>query len=396
MTVHLVYVKGFSRATPTAITNELAERLRRHVRVKTYDYDDGGIIHPQPGDILIGHHHPDPTTLMARSVKAAGWRTKILMAPLAHSEKFLGWHTIGLAPIIERVDHFLAICGRYWFDTLPNSLVSHWGYKIRQLDLAVNRDHFPLLRRRWNTPGQRRFLYVGHTDACKGVDYLSALADANPHLHIAWIGTGTMPSLRVHPLGYHPLTDEATRKTLRHYDFLLHCGRSDANPTTILEAASLGLVPICTPQSGYYREDWVVNVPLDSVGPASAILERLNFAGESELDEWQRRGQAALRGHYNWDRFTRDVLACIDSPAPGEPDDPAWLQRKTLNLRRLDELGRHWSLRPSWAGEAKHGVQKWRRRAQRRIKGCRENNRLLGFLLDPLRAHRQRRRRRTQ
>jgi hypothetical protein len=136
----------------------------------------------------------------------------------------------------------------------------------------------------------------------------------------------------------------------------------------------------------------VVNVPLDSAGAASAILARLNLADESELDELQRRGQAALRGHYNWDRFNRDVLACIDSTAAAEPDDPAWLRRKTMNLKRLDELGCHLSLYPSWAGEAKHGVRKWRRRVQLRLKGCRENNRLLGFLLDPLRAQRQRRR----
>ena len=337
MTIHLVYVKGFSRATPTAITNELAVRLAGRCKVRTYNFDDAGIIRPQPGDVLIGHPHPDPASIFVQSCRQEGWRKRIVMQPFAHGRECLAGFA-RLNDLIQNTDHFLAICARYWIDTLAASPLAHWAYKIRQLDLAVDRRHFPPVKRMWNPPGRRRFIYVGHTAAYKGVDCLAALADHNPHLHVAWMGPGQIPSVHLKTLGYQRLADRSTQRILRDYDFLLTCGRADANPTTVLEAASLGLIPICTPQSGYYRQDWIVNISLDDIEGASKVLNHMNSVDESELTALRAHAETALNSYYTWDRFANDVMACIEAPPACRPDDKAWRQTADANAGVLAKI----------------------------------------------------------
>ena len=205
-------------------------------------------------------------------------------------------------------------------------------------DLAVNRQHYPRLKFAFNPAGQRRFLYIGHTLPYKGTDFLCSLADANPDIHMGWIGQGEMSSKRVVPLGTHDFRHFAGRELVAGYDFLLTCGRSDANPTTILEAASWGLIPVATLQSGYYENDWLVNIPLDDVSTASRILNRLNEVSEEELFQRQQSGFRYLDEHYNWDRLAQQVVECLERPKPPEPTDPDWIYRRKQNKLSIHHI----------------------------------------------------------
>jgi hypothetical protein len=232
-------------------------------------------------------------------------------------------HVVFFDECIDRVDAFLAITGRYWFDRTAEAIYSHWLSKMTQVDLAVNQAHFPFFKRRFNAPGQRKFLYIGHTASYKNPQYLAALADANPDLTIGHIGLGQIASQRVVRHGVLDFKDPAAQQIVADYDFLLTVGQADANPTTILEAGSWGLVPVCTRESGYYECDWLFNVPLDDVNGASAVLQRLNQTDSDCLMECQAAAQRALAEHFNWDRFGRQVIAAIDGPLPrGGAEDP--------------------------------------------------------------------------
>lgn len=312
MTLHFIYVKGEGKHTPYAIANQLTAYLSKFYTIKLYDWDDKTTIVPEAGDILLGLPHHEKGTIFRNSFWHPHWGKKIIFSPIHHA---MPWYNAHLDPYVEHTDDFLAICGKYWIDTWNDSFFSHWWPWITHLDLAVDPQDFPYLKEKINPSGQRKFLYIGNTSEYKGCDYLAQLADANPHLSIGWIGPGAINSQNIKSYGKLDLASSEGRQLVAEYDFLLTCGRSDANPTTILEAASWGLVTICTPQSGYYNEDWFVNIPLYQVGKASAILNDLSICPEEKLRVLQQKARQTLESHYNWQRFCRQVHQSLEAPS---------------------------------------------------------------------------------
>ncbi|HET7928781.1 MAG TPA: hypothetical protein VFM40_04440 [Actinomycetota bacterium] len=309
-TVHLVYPSGPAISCPDAIGRNLAERLRRRYSVVQYDWDAIGIARPGPDDVLVGHPHPVPGTLFRRSCRVSGWRRVIALAPFVSNPMFVGFHE----PVIRRYDLFLAITGAYWYRMAPTSAVNHWCPKLVHVDLAVDRRDFPRVKGRFAPPGRRRFLYVGHTAPWKNVGYLSAIARRMPQGDVGWIGSGT-PIAGVVPLGPQDFRTESARRIVADFDFLLTVGRVDANPATILEAMSWGLIPVCTPTSGYSQEPGIANVPLDDLDGAVQVVSELQRAPEAELEHMRADNDAALARHYNWDRLAQQVVDAIESSA---------------------------------------------------------------------------------
>ncbi|MGN6370806.1 MAG: hypothetical protein ACTHN5_21335 [Phycisphaerae bacterium] len=336
MTIHLVYAKGIRTSAPHVITRELSSRLRRHHNVQVYDLAERRVIVPEPGDVLIGHPHQDPLSVLTASFAHEGWAKRIIMCPYSHGiPEICAW----VDDLVCAADSFLAITGNHWFETMDQSLFSHWKYKTRQLDLAVDPQHFPPLKTRWNPPGKRRFLYIGYSAPAKGTDYLAALADAAPQVHFGWIGGGTMTTDRIEILGPCDFNLPDARALVAEYDFLITTGRSDANPTTILEALAWGLLPVCTPQSGYRGQPWLVNIPLDDLPAATRILHDLNAAPEDELQHRVTLGRQELQRHFTWQRFAADVMTAIQEPvAPRPPGQSDWEMRAAHNRRKLREL----------------------------------------------------------
>ena len=263
MAVHFIYARGLRASAPHSITNELVPRLRAAFgEVKLYDLSQVATITPSEGDILIGHPHHDIRTALQASIAHPAWKRRAILCPFSHAHLELnGW----MDSLVEQADLFLAITGKYWIDTLEDSPLSHWKYKTRRLDLAVNPKWFPAVKRTWNPPGKRKFLYIGYTAPAKGTDYLCQLADANPALHFGWMGGGFMPTPRIEILGPCDFNLPESLRLVAGFDFVIACGRGDANPTTLLEGLARGLAPVCTPQSGYRNEPWLVNIPLDNI-----------------------------------------------------------------------------------------------------------------------------------
>lgn len=356
-TVHFVYNKGQRLKTPERITYEIAERLGRRYSLAIYDQRETGTIHPRVGDILIGH--PSRYTqdaLFNRSFRQDGWARRIVFCPFSYG---MPRDAAAIDPLVEDADLHLALCGPYWFDTMDTSIVSHWRYKTMRCDLGVNRTHYPQVKQAFNPPGRRRFVYIGNAGPMKGVDFLCRLAEANPGLDFGWIGwtgedqrpAGTLRReydplerrLRSGRFRVHGGADWRERRfvdVVCDYDILLTCGRSDSNPTTILETSAWGLVPVAPAQCGYYGDDWLVNIPLDDVDGASQILHRLNQCPDAELLARREAGYRQLDAHYTWDHAAQQVIDCIEAPLPVAPTDAAWLDRKRRNQAALRTLAR--------------------------------------------------------
>lgn len=322
-TLHLVYPHGPRISCPDAIGRNLARRLAADYTIRAYAWDDRGTIQPAPGDLLLGHPHPAPRTIFRNSLRRRGWRRTIMLCPFAHGDlrQVAAWDTV-----LPQCDHYLAITGNHWMRTLPQSPYAHWMPRMTQVDLAVDRGDFPPVKDAFNPPGRRRILYIGSTVWLKNTGYLSEIARRMPDTPFSWIGSGRRPIRGLRACGHVDFSTEAARRLVAEHDFIIAVGFSDANPTVILEGMAWGLIPVCTPQSGYEGHPGIPNLPLRDAARAAAILGELQHCPEARLRDLQRANWKALDEHFNWDRFARQVAdelratgrpAWTPAPLPG-------------------------------------------------------------------------------
>ena len=229
--------------------------------------------------------------------------------------------------MIPYVDAYLAITGSYWFDSIDRSLFSHWLPRMTQLDMAINPADYPPVKTGFNPAGGRSFVYVGHSGWQKNTAYLTELAGLMPKARFDWIGSGHESIPGLCSLGPMDFSMRSARQIVSHHDFLITVGLFDANPTTVLEAMGWGLIPICTEQSGYYRNQGIVNIPADDAAGAAAILEGLNHADEAVLEGLQQFNRDQIASHFSWDRFAGQVIDEMES------DEHKALGRETIERR---------------------------------------------------------------
>ena len=339
-TVHLVYPHGPSIATPDAIGRKVGERLERTYRVVHHDWNARYGIRPRPDEALVGHPHPLPGTVFRRSSRAGGWGRVLMLAPFVDDPIQVAF----VDSIIGNCDLFLAITGPYWNSRIGGSQWSHWKPKMVRVDLAVDRADFPPLKTGFNLPGQRRFVYIGHKGHFKNTPYLGEIARSLPGVEFAWIGPDSQELPGVATLGGQDFSTTAARQLVAGFDFLITVGRADANPTTILEAMAWGLIPVCSPQSGYQGVSGIVNVPLDDVTGVATVIRELQEMSDADLRRMQQENWDRLDRNFTWDRFAAQVVGAIEST-----DTPAL--GPASGLRRL---------RLSWAAATSSQTSPWR------------------------------------
>ena len=144
------------------------------------------------------------------------------------------------------------------------------------------------------------------------------------------------------PLGFKDFASEDGKQAIDVHDFLLTVGRADANPTTVLEAMAWGLIPICTPQSGYSGYSSIVNVPLDDVAGAAVVLRQMQNMPSAALLDLQTQNWQLLDTHFNWDRFAQQVVDAIESDESPPLDPVSAEDRRTLARQALRSPGAYW------------------------------------------------------
>ena len=286
--IHFVYPFDADKiAAPWSIGNHVAAGLRRAGHeVRQYDWDDRGAIQPQPGDVLLGHPHPDAGRIWRNSV-CGPWAQVVAMSPWNGSDEY----ERNLDYIFEYADSVVLICGEYW-----RKYSRTWAPKVTAVDMAINPDHFPPLERAFNPPGQRRFAFIGCTLPIKGPEYIAQVAQKYTVGHF---GYGEIPGTVRH--GYVDFSTAEARAQLAGYDFLITMADNDANPTTVIEAMSWGIIPLCRRGCGYTSPDVVV---IDS----STVIDYWQSAPVDRLIDRQRLGFSLVREKYTWEIFTDKIL----------------------------------------------------------------------------------------
>jgi glycosyltransferase involved in cell wall biosynthesis len=308
MTIHFIYPHKESTTTPHSIGYEVSNRLRKKYNVKNYNYDSIKRIKPAKGDILIGHPHPSPYTVFQLSMRDKNWAKVIGLVPLNLDPLQFAY----LGNIISCCHILIAITGEFWYNRIEDSIIRSWLAKIKRIDLAVACEAFPIIKNKFNEKGNRKLLYIGNTMPWKNTQYLSTIAQLMPEIDFGWVGSGN-EIFNVKRIGKLNYREKASIEIILQYDFLISVSTFDANPTTILEAMCWGLIPVCTPESGYLDKEGIINIPLKKTEEAMEILKKLQFLDESELHEIRKNNRKQVEGYFNWDRFTADIESHIES-----------------------------------------------------------------------------------
>jgi glycosyltransferase involved in cell wall biosynthesis len=305
-----IIVKARPVRAPHSITYNLSRFLSQKVPTLVYNWDEHICPKVEPDDVILGHPHPDPATLIQRIFRdGAPCRLKALIFPIHHGIPSINEYAL---PLVERADMVFGIMGPYWYDTLDDSQFAPWKSKVIRLDMAVDSAEYPFIRKSFNAPGRRGYLYIGGNRPEKGTDVLSKTMAALSDFPRAWIGPGPdIPNMR-HLASQANLSPRFVSRLAREYDFFVNTSVSDANPTTILEAMAWGFPVACTPESGYYNIASVITLSTSDIEANVKALREFQYAPEEHLLRLTTTNRNLVEAHYTWDRFCATVWQALE------------------------------------------------------------------------------------
>ena len=92
---------------------------------------------------------------------------------------------------------------------------------------------------------------------------------------------------------------------------MIHTSNFDANPSTVLEGISWGIIPIITKQCGYEGFDKIMYIPLNNVSKAIKNKFPSKFK-HKKTKNLQKINHQILKNKYNWKNFRVKILKVIN------------------------------------------------------------------------------------
>lgn len=290
---------------PYSITRHLFDYLSERHTTVLYDWRENRDIVPRPGDVLLGHPHPDPSTIVNRAFKSdADWRARVLIFPLHHGLPAVNMYAM---PMLERADAVLGIMGKYWYDTIDSSFLAPFKPKLTRLDMAIDSEAYPLVKRTFNPPGKRGLLYIGSNRPEKGTAILSETMLGLNDQRRSWIGWGEEIPGMTRIASHLNLTPTTVATLAQDHDIFVTTSVSDANPTTILEAMAWGFPVACTPESGYYDIPTIPRLSATDAQYNVEALERLQALPVEDLAALSLQNRSLVENFFTWERFCTSV-----------------------------------------------------------------------------------------
>ena len=305
--------------SPFENTRNIYSALSRRIPTLLYHLTERIHCKFQPNDIFIGHPF-FPHAKNGYGVTEFALREKVrpkkiaLISPLHCDVKIETTHINkdfldDIDQLMPYADILFAIMGEYWWDQWDLSPYSHWKPKMVRLDMAVDSQRYPRIKKTFNPAGKRGYLYIGNSsDPRKGTNFLSELMEKSGDVPKGWIGSGpdipNMPRIAT----FCSLSPEYMSEIALKYDFCISPAKADPNPTTILESMAWGFPVICTPQSGYYETSYRRNIFLNDIQKSLSVLNDLQYADETMLFAMADAWRAVVENNYTWDKFTSSII----------------------------------------------------------------------------------------
>lgn len=306
---------------PHSISYHLLHALQGLSRVRFYSLYERGRITLGPDDIFIGQPVPQggfsyegrPETDDPHSVTSATLRhyqgsshKKALIMPYANDETYISW-TRTLSSLADRL---ILVGGDYWRkDTASIPLGDLTGRKVLGVNMCVAPEEYPFIKTSFNPPGQRKFLYVGHTGWYKNIAELERIAAAIPGFQGGHIGIGEIRGWKKIS-NFTRLTPDFMQSIAKEYDIFVNTSSADPQATTILEHMCFGFPIACTAESGY-TYDSVTRLSTTDTSLNCAQLNRLQYEDEAVLKRASRENLEHVVQSHNWKNFTDAITSFI-------------------------------------------------------------------------------------
>lgn len=303
---------------PHSISYNLLHALKEHGQVRYYSLYEERTIKLRESDILIGvpaqepgtmpWQAPNEHTIMTRTLRAnPGHKNSYIIMPYSNEPHFVRW-----ADELVRThgQKLLLLAGKIWFDRWNESPWSNFPIEKKvRLDMGIDAEDYPTVKRRFNPKGKRGYLYIGHTSWYKNISQLEKIAAAMPQHHFGHVGLGRIK-------GWEQIADFADldthfmSKLADRYDCFVNVS-SDAQVTTVLEQMCFGFFVACTPESGY---DYPSLMPLSMTDTVHNVQQLTAFqdTDESVLLQTTAANRHIAETNHTWKQFSDAVIEFLN------------------------------------------------------------------------------------
>ncbi len=256
--------------------------------------------------ILIGHVGP-----WVKEAQNRGFKNIILFNPAnnwyptRNSSFFESNATI--QEQVEIAQLIIAQSGATWRYKAEVPFPEKW----RWIDIGVDPHLFPKIKKSFNPPGKRRFLFMHLYDTDqKGADIAKEIIQLRNDYLFTWIGGIPVKNSNVLTFPRIHNTSKHFRNEIKKCDFLLLPSKEDAQPGVFVETASLGLIPVSTYSAGYsisFPKVVIENNAQEWV----AIIDRLQNCDNFELLKVQQFFRYYLDNIHDWSLIESQILVYL-------------------------------------------------------------------------------------
>ena len=179
----------------------------------------------------------------------------------------------------------------------------------QHLHMSIDTSDYPYSKKKFNIPGTRGYLYIGHDAWYKNTSELERIAARMPGKRFSHIGGGTIRGWKKLS-NFSVLTPSFINQLVRDHDIFVTVSTADPQATTILEQMCLGLAVACTPETGY---EYPSLFPLHTHNTEYnvRILQDLQEIQEDELISRAQRNRLIVETQHTWGQFTDSVCKFI-------------------------------------------------------------------------------------
>jgi len=307
---------------PHSISYHVLHALQSIGRVRFYSIYEKGRINLGESDIFVGQPVPlggfsytgrpdcdDPDSVTSATLRhyAGSRHKKILMMPYANDAMLVGW----AKDLAKRYVSGLILIGgeiwtRNWSETPFGSI--DIGKTIR-LDMGIDLHDYPIVKTSFNAPGERGYLYIGHTGWYKNTAELERIAARMPGARFSHIGAGEIRGWKKIS-GFAKLTPAYMAQIAEKHDIFVSTSTADAQATTVLEQMCFGLAVASTPESGYEHPS-IIRLHTHDTDANVRALANLQSAPTSELVSRVKQNRIAAATTHSWKLFCEKTIRFV-------------------------------------------------------------------------------------
>jgi len=301
---------------PASASFNILKALKKRGPVKFYDLWERRTARIKKGDLFIGlplqvydgrsWDDPSINCVTRRTLEKYNLEGTIIL-PYCHDTRY-NTSTNGL--IDHHGKNLIILSGKYWTDTWDQSPIKSYVNNLLRVNMGIDPLEYPLIKKKFNPKGRRKYLYIGQTAWYKNTAQLEKIAEMIPGFEGGYISSGEIKGWKK-IASWADLTPEYMTRIAEEYDIFVNVSTSDPSPATILEHMCFGFAIACTPESSYEYESLTRLHITDTAFNVKQLQEIQNMS-ESELFTRTMHNRELAISNHNWDDITTKIVNFVE------------------------------------------------------------------------------------